>query len=120
MTKTPLERATELIFYDQPPTPGQEKLLANIAQLVNARILSRLPAMIGEMGITEVPPDLDYIAVELIVRRFNRIGSEGMSSETVEGHKADYVGSDLKEFEAAIDAWVDAQEVISRKVVRFL
>ena len=113
MTKTPLERATELIFYDQPPTPGQSILLENIAALVEARIMGRLP-------VTEMPKDLEYIAVEMIVRRFNRVGSEGMSAESVEGHSATYIESDMREFEEAIDAWVDAQEVMSRKVVRFL
>ena len=120
MTKTPLERATELIFYDQPPTPGQSILLENIAELVDARIMGRLPAMIGDMPIPEVPKELEHIAVEMIVRRFNRVGSEGMSAESVEGHSATYTESDMREFEAAIDDWVDAQEVMNRKVVRFL
>ena len=120
MTKTPLERATELIFFDQPPTPGQAKLLENIAALVDARIMGRLPAMIGDTAITAVPKELEHIAVEMIVRRFNRIGSEGMSKESVEGYSATYTESDMREFEEAIDAWVDAQEVMSRKVVRFL
>ena len=120
MTKTPLERATELIFYDQPPTPGQSILLENIAELVDARIMGRLPAMIGDMSILEVPKELEHIAVEMIVRRFNRVGSEGMSAESVEGHSATYTKSDMREFEEAIDAWVDAQEDMSRKVVRFL
>lgn len=113
MTKTPLERATELIFYDQPPTPGQSILLENIAALVDARIVGRLP-------VPAVPKELEHIAVEMIVRRFNRVGSEGMSAESVEGHSATYTESDMREFEEAIDAWVDAQEDMSRKVVRFL
>lgn len=120
MTKTPLERATELIFYDQLPTPGQAKLLENIAELAEERIMGRLPAMIGNILITELPKELEHIAVEMIVRRFNRVGSEGMSAESVEGHSATYTESDMREFEAAIDAWVDAQDVMSRKVVRFL
>ncbi len=120
MTRTPLERATELIFYDQSPTPGQSILLENIAELAEARIMGRLPALIGDIPITEMPKDLEYIVVEMIVRRFNRIGSEGMSSESVEGHSATYTEADMREFEAAIDEWVDAQEVMSRKVVRFL
>lgn len=120
MTKTPLQRATELIFYDQPPTPGQAKLLENIAALAEERIMGRLPAMIGDTPVTEMPIGLEYIAVEMIVRRFNRIGSEGMSSESVEGHSATYTESDMREFEAAIDAWVDAQDIRSLNVVRFI
>ena len=120
MTKSTLERATELIFYDQFPTLGQAKLLENIAELVDARIMGRLPAMIGGMPVLEVPKELEHIAVEMVIRRFNRIGSEGMSAESVEGHSATYTEADMREFEAAIDAWVDAQEVMSRKVVRFL
>ena len=43
----------------------------------------------------EVPKSLEYIVVEISIRRFNRIGTEGMKSETVEGHKIDFY--DLKD-----------------------
>lgn len=34
----------------------------------------------------EVPAELEYIVEEITIRRFNRIGAEGMKSESVEGH----------------------------------
>lgn len=120
MKKTAAEVAQELIFYDADPTPGQKKLLEAIEKLVTDRVIARLPAMVGGNPLSEVPEELEFIVTELIVRRFNRVGSEGMSGESVEGHSANYLQSDLREFEPAIDDWIDAQEEVSRKVVRFL
>ena len=37
---------------------------------------------------TEVPLELEYIVDEATIRRFNRIGSEGMKSESVEGMRS--------------------------------
>ncbi|WP_435029301.1 phage head-tail connector protein [Levyella massiliensis] len=116
-----VEKATRLIFYDVEANDGQKNLLHEIGGLVTARLLSRLEAG-GVKNLAAVPDALEYIAVELIVRRFNRIGSEGMASESVEGHSATYQENDLQDFEPAIATWIDDQVDIDGKrgVVRFL
>lgn len=116
-----VEKAAYLIFYDVEANDGQKNLLNEIGELVTARLLSRLEAG-GVKKLDSVPDALEYIAVELIVRRFNRIGSEGMASESVEGHSATYQENDLQDFEPAIAAWIDAQIDADgqRGVVRFL
>ena len=35
-------------------------------------------------NITEIPEELTYVVEEIVIRRYNRIGSEGMKSESVE------------------------------------
>lgn len=42
----------------------------------------------------EIPSKLDFIVEEITLRRFNRIGSEGLKSESVEGHSISFY--DLK------------------------
>ena len=46
-------------------------------------------------SITAIPPELEYIVEEIVIRRYNRIGSEGMKSESVEGHNITFY--DLKD-----------------------
>lgn len=54
------------------------ELLETIVYLVESKVLNR----IGEL---EVPKKLEFIVIELSVARFNRIGSEGLKSESVDG-----------------------------------
>ena len=57
---------------------------------------------------TEVPLELEYIVDEATIRRFNRIGSEGMKSESVEGHSVTYDVSDvLDPYESAINDYLE-------------
>lgn len=54
-------------------------------------VTSHLKALLGK----EIPAGLEFIIVEIVIRRFNRIGSEGMKSESVEGHNITFY--DLKD-----------------------
>ena len=93
--------------------PQVEAIYNNIAE----RLLHRLET-------TEVPIELEYIVDEATIRRFNRIGSEGMKSESVEGHSVTYIDEDeLAPYESAIVAYLEAQEPDDKRkpgVVYFL
>ena len=39
---------------------------------------------------TELPNELEFILIELAVERYNRIGSEGIASESVDGKSVSY------------------------------
>lgn len=76
--------------------------------------------LLARVDETEIPPALDYIVTEVAVMRFNRLGSEGMASESVEGHSITFGTSDFKAYESEIQAYIDKQNVSTRGVVRFL
>lgn len=68
----------------------------------------------------DIPDELNYIVEEITIRRFNRLGTEGMKSETVEGHRVDFY--DLKdEFTPYMDVIDDYRDHDSKagKVVFF-
>ena len=58
----------------------------------------------------DVPDRLQYIVVEIAVRRYNRLGSEGMQSDSVEGHSVTFYDLE-KDFEPY-------QEVIEKETGR--
>ncbi|HHW9295326.1 TPA: phage head-tail connector protein, partial [Staphylococcus aureus] len=58
----------------------QDGLLDIIIKNTESRLLSKLP-----FNISEVPDNLSFIVEEVAVKRYNRIGSEGMTTESVEG-----------------------------------
>ena len=78
---------------------------------------ARLKTLLG--GI-EPPVSLEHIIVDVAVKRYNRIGSEGMTSHTVEGESQNFVDSDFDEFAAEIQAFLDSQSDSKRGKVRFL
>lgn len=109
-----VEKAQALIFMDTEPTEGQRKLLRSIGDIVEARILGRLCALMDNPP-DHVPEELSYITAELIVRRFNRIGSEGLSSESISGHRAEYQDDDMTGYLQDLRDWAEAQEEDSGK-----
>lgn len=80
----------------------QDGVLDIFIENVTNHLLGKLKRV--NKAIVSVPVELNYIVEEIVIRRFNRIGSEGMKSESVEGHKIDFY--DLK------DEFVPYQEII--------
>ncbi len=53
----------------------------------------------------KIPEDLAFIALEVCVRRYNRISNEGMASYSQEGESITFNSSDFDEFMDDIDSW---------------
>ena len=83
---------------------GDNPQVEAIYNAIAERLLIRLDE-------TKVPLSLEYVVDEATIRRFNRIGSEGMKSESVEGHSVTYLDEDeLAPYESAIVAYLEEQE----------
>lgn len=78
---------------------------------------SRLKAL---LGVDVVPQELEYIEVEIAVRRYNRIGSEGAISHSVEGESWSFKDNDFAAFDDDIQAWRSKQKEQSKGKVRFI
>ena len=87
-------------------------------ELILANTGERLKLLLG--GVSEIPEALAYIVVEGAVARFNRIGSEGMSSHSVEGESISFSDDDFAGYKADIEAYLDEQSGTKRGRVRFL
>ena len=77
----------------------QDELLKRIIDNTEKRLISLLP-----IGIEEVPDRLEYIVEEVAVKRFNRVGAEAMSSESVDGRSSTFQANDFDEYMDVIDA----------------
>ncbi|KAA4132191.1 phage head-tail adapter protein [Parabacteroides distasonis] len=49
-----------------------------------------------------IPEKLQYIIVEVMVKRFNKLGSEGMTTQNVEGLSMTFEIDDFSEYEKVI------------------
>ena len=77
----------------------QDELLKRIIDNTEKRLISLLP-----VDIEEVPDRLEYIVEEVAVKRFNRVGAEGMTQESVDGRSNTFQSNDFDEYMDVIDA----------------
>ncbi|EAE4828476.1 phage head-tail connector protein [Listeria monocytogenes] len=75
---------------------NQDEQISVIKELTE----KRLKAMLREETI---PPQLDYIVTDVTLKRYNRIGNEGMSSYSQEGISFSFPDSDFKEYVGEIN-----------------
>lgn len=79
---------------------------------------ARLKVLLG--GI-DPEDDLDYIIIEVSIIRYNRIGSEGFQSHTVEGENIGFLSSDFDAYMDDIQAYKDAKNIdISKGGIRWI
>ena len=72
----------------------QVKALLGIEDNLRDNLLSVIQGLI--------PEKLNYIIVEVMVKRFNKLGSEGLSSQSVEGLSMSFDLDDFAVYDAVI------------------
>lgn len=73
---------------------------------------SRLKVLLG--GI-DPGNDLDYIVTEVSIIRYNRIGSEGFQSHTVEGESVGFLNSDFDSYMDDIETYKRTKNIDTAK-----
>ena len=97
--------------------PSDDVSLDDKLKLIISTATARLKLLLG--GI-EPPESMDHIIREVAIIRFNKIGSEGMASHTVEGESLSFSADDFAGFADEIQAFLDTQKESTRGRVRFL
>lgn len=107
-----LEKLKMLLGLDQEDAELDEKL-----NWIISSAQKRLKLLLG--GI-EPPDEMDYIVIDVSIIRFNRIGSEGMKSQGVEGESISFSDDDFSGFREEIQAFLDSQKDATKGRLRFL
>lgn len=97
--------------------PETDESLDQKLNLILSDARKRLKALLGGQ---EPPEELDYIITGVAVIRFNKIGSEGLSSHTVEGESLSFSEDDFAGYKDDIQTWLDNQKEAKKGRVRFL
>lgn len=86
-------------------------------------VTRRLEAMLKDVQfVDKALVDLEYIIDEVTIVRFNRIGSEGMKSETLKNHRVEFNYDDpFTAYTDIIQQYIDEHTELptSKRVVRF-
>lgn len=109
-----LDKILILLGLDNPTEAIQDKV-ETIMELTKQRLMLML-------GQPIVPDALSYVVVEVTIARYNRIGSEGVSSHSVSNESMTWTDDDFKPYMDDIQAWLNAQEdpLTTRGKVRFI
>lgn len=100
-----LDKAQKLIFIDTEPSTSDLTLLETVVDLTYDKVLKRIQAKI--LSREEMPLELTTTVTELSIIRYNRIGSEGLTSESVEGHSASYSEKEEQALWQDVYDWID-------------
>ena len=71
------------------------------------------------LDVEEVPTELEYIVTEVSIVRYNKIGSEGVTSHSVEGETMSFSDNDFKGYLNDIEVWYHKKNEV-KGVVKFL
>ena len=75
-----------------------DELIYEIVEITKEKILNYI-------NKEELPKELEFILVELSIQRYNRIGSEGISSESVDGKSVSYE-DDFENYKQYLDDYL--------------
>ena len=59
------------------------------------------------LGVNEMPQELNFIAEQMTVVKFRRIGAEGIDTEKIDVLSTKYIADDLKPFTSMLDRYKD-------------
>jgi hypothetical protein len=91
---------------------GEDKLIEELIKLNTAKVLERIKE-------DEVPNKFEFIVIESVISRYNRIGSEGLKSESVDGRVQTYEG-DIEPYYPILDDYVEEKKKKTDKGYRLL
>ncbi|WP_411842120.1 phage head-tail connector protein [Salinicoccus sp. HZC-1] len=78
----------------------QDKTLNLIIGMTERRLMSFLP-----VEVETLPVEMQDIVVEVTIMRYNRIGNEGMESESIEGRSMTFNDDDFRAYRKQIEAY---------------
>jgi hypothetical protein len=88
-----------------------------LLRLIVENVTKRLKSLLG--GI-EPPDELSHIILEVSVIRYNRLGSEGLSSHSVEGESLSFTEDDFANYESEIQTYLNSLKNSSKGRVKFI
>lgn len=107
-----LDEIKELLGIEADDTDCDKKL-----KIILKLTTARLKLLLGNI---DPPEEMNHIIIEVAIMRFNRIGSEGYGSHSVDSESLTFNDNDFNGFADEIQAWLNSQKESTKGKVRFL
>ena len=72
------------------------------------------------LGVTELPNELEFVAEQLAIIKYNKLGSEGISTEKIDVLSTTYQADELASFKTILDSYKANNNLATTKRVKFL
>ena len=72
------------------------------------------------LGVTELPQELNFVAEQLAIIKFNKLGSEGIQTEKIDVLSTTYQSDELASFKAVLDVSKANNNLATTKRIKFL
>ncbi|MBF7112595.1 phage head-tail connector protein [Pediococcus pentosaceus] len=82
----------------------------SLLNLIVANTEASLKVKLHKKATEKVPDELNYILLEVAVRRFNRLKNEGMANYSQEGESITFNSNDFDDFKDDITDWLADEE----------
>ena len=80
-----------------------DELIYEIVEITKSKILNYI-------NEAELPFELEFVLIELSIQRYNRIGSEGIASENVDGKSVSY-DDDFIGYKVYLDDYINKNSI---------
>ena len=72
------------------------------------------------LGVNELPNELEFVAEQLAIIKYNKLGSEGISTEKIDVLSTTYQADELASFKTILDSYKANNNLATTKRVKFL
>lgn len=72
------------------------------------------------LGVQQLPQELNFVAEQLAVIKFNKLGSEGIQTEKIDVLSTTYQADELASFKTVLDSYKANNNLATTKRVKFL
>ena len=76
-------------------------------ELLTVLINNAVSTIILYLGVEDIPDELTFIAEQMTVIKYRRIGAEGIDTEKIDVLSTKYIADDLKPFISMLDRYKD-------------
>ena len=76
-------------------------------KLLTVLLSNAVSTIILYLGVKDIPEELTFIAEQMTVIKYRRIGAEGIDTEKIDVLSTKYIADDLKPFISMLDRYKD-------------
>ena len=76
-------------------------------ELLTVLLNNAVSTIILYLGVEDIPDELTFIAEQMTVIKYRRIGAEGIDTEKIDVLSTKYIADDLKQFISMLDRYKD-------------
>ena len=89
-------------------------------EILTILLLNAISTINVYLGVAELPQELNFVAEQLAVIKFNKLGSEGIQTEKIDVLSTTYQADELASFKTILESYKANNNLATTKRIKFL